>query len=113
MELCLDEAFICSHTALLRPNGVCPARSRDVRSHILRLREDIAELCPIVHFRKNTALLCLAHMTAAFSSLRVACERFNGFSCDLRQNGYRISRYNMTQSDFSKKNFIVKKSYCL
>ena len=35
------------------------------------LREDEAELYPIEHFRKNTALLRPAHMTAAFSPLRV------------------------------------------
>ena len=35
------------------------------------LREDEAELCPIEHFCKDTALFRPAHMTAAFSSLRV------------------------------------------
>ena len=56
---------------LLFVRTACAQREAEIFAHTFWLREDIAELCPIVHFRKNTALLCPAHITAAFSSLRV------------------------------------------
>ena len=58
-------------TQLCFVGTACAQREAEICAHTFSLREDIAELRPIVHFRKNTALLCPAHMTAAFSSLRV------------------------------------------
>ena len=47
-------------------------REAEICARTFWLREDEAELCPIEHFRKDTDLLRPAHMTAAFSSLRLA-----------------------------------------
>ena len=58
-------------TQLCFVQTACAQREAEMCAHTFWLREDTAELCPIVHFRKNTALLRPAHMTAAFSSLRV------------------------------------------
>ena len=54
-------------TQTWRTHTIFLARSRRGRGYE-------AELCPIEHFRKDTALLHPAHMTAAFSSLRVSFD---------------------------------------
>ena len=62
-------------TQLCFVRTACAQREAEMCAHTFWLREDTAELCPIVYFRKNTALLRPAHMTAAFSSLRVPVRR--------------------------------------
>ena len=54
-------------------------------------------------------VICSWIFIQGFILIRIAWERFSGFSCDLRQNGDIISRYNMTQSDFAKKKIYYKK----
>ena len=54
-------------------------------------------------------VICSWIFIQGFILISIAWERFNGFPCDLRQNGDLISRYNMTQSDFAKKKFYYKK----
>ena len=62
-------AFVCTQLCFVRT--VYARREAEICARTFWLRQDEAELCPIEHFRKNTALLRPAHMTAAFSSLRV------------------------------------------
>ena len=62
-------------TQLCFVQTVCVRREAEICARTFWLREDEAELCPIEHFRKNTALLRPVHMTAAFSSLRVVSLR--------------------------------------
>ena len=57
-------------TQLCFVRTACAQREAEMCARTFWLREDEAELCQIEHFRKNTARLRPAHMTAAFSSLR-------------------------------------------
>ena len=68
-------AFVRTQLCFVRT--VYARREAEICARTFWLREDEAELCPIEHFRKDTALLRPAHMTAAFSSLRVLDKSSN------------------------------------
>ena len=65
-------AFVRTQLCFVRT--VYARRGAEICARTFWLREDEAELCPIKHFRKDTALLRPAHMTAVFFSLYVVQE---------------------------------------
>ena len=78
-------AFVRTQLCFVRT--VYARREAEICSVTFWLREDEAELCPIEHFRKDTALLRPVHMTAGFSSLHVQ-SNVGMLSTKFSINGY-------------------------
>ena len=87
----------------------CVRREAEICARTFWLREDEAELCPIEHFRKITALLRPAHMTAAFSSLcdtnRIKKKKLKVAHMSDNGNGFNVKLY--ARSTCTEVTFIV------